>query len=155
MMFGQPAKFEKEFIERTKQNLAEYSKGNGPYEITQFINSMLGLLIIPKEKHYSAINDSMIDPGLLARVFACCKAYDNKPLSLQYVANHMRNATSHGHLLFEAEKDPFGKVGTEIARITFTDINPQTKNKTFEAKFDINLLKGFVLAFADAIAAIV
>ena len=147
MMFGDSTNFEKEFIQRTKENICALDKAGSPYDITQFINSMLGLLIIPKEKYYKQLQDSMIDSTLLQKVLSCCRPSQN----LQYTVRRLRNAVSHGHLKFEAEKYPDGTIGDEIKRITFRDEDKNKPGDIFIAKLEVDLLKRFVLAFADSI----
>lgn len=154
MMYAEPEAFEKEFIVRTKDIVHKYS---GQYEITLFINTMLGLFIIPKEKRLDVITDSMIESSLLEKVKKCCKDKSKaNPLSLQDVAKRIRNSIAHGHFLFEAEKDPSGKVGSDIIRISFYDDRFHRNKKDyntydFTAKFDVPTLKEFVFAFSDAI----
>lgn len=148
MMYSDPINFEKEFIQRTKKNICALDKAGSPYDITQFINSMLGLLIIPKEKHYVRLQDSMIDSSLLQKVQSCCHPAED----LQNTVRRLRNAVSHGHLKFESEKHPNGLIGDEIKRITFRDENKKRPGDIFVARFEVDLLKRFVLAFADAIS---
>lgn len=147
MMYGNPINFEKEFIQRTMENICVLDKAEGSYDVTQFINSMLGLLIIPKEKHYEQLEDSMIDSELLQKVQRCCRP----ARGLKYTVRRLRNAVSHGHLTFEAEKTPYGTVGSEIKRITFRDEDKKGAGGVFTAQLEVDLLKSFVLAFADAI----
>ena len=147
MMYGDSINFEKEFIQRTKENICALEEVESSYDVTQFINSMLGLLIIPKEKHYKQLEDSMIDSTLLRKVKSRCHPAGD----LQYIVRRLRNAVSHGHLKFEAEKHSDGTIGDEIKRITFRDEDKIGSGGVFTAKLEVDLLKKFVLAFADAI----
>lgn len=152
MMFANAVNFEKEFIERTKANLDGYCRSGGKFEVTQFVNSMLGLLIIPKEKYYSLIENNMISEELFRKIKKCCHSYEGSKLTLRYIIRKIRNAASHGHLVFEVEEDSYGNPGTQIARITFEDYSAEVPcRKNFVARIEIDLLKEFVLAFADSI----
>jgi hypothetical protein len=48
-----------DFAERTRHNLEvirqQHVEGNDVFEVTQLINSMLGLLVLPKEHYYQSI----------------------------------------------------------------------------------------------------
>ncbi len=157
MMFKEPEQFEFEFIERTLDIIQKY---NGEYELTLFINSMVGLFVIPKEKHYDELDDSMMDSNLLAKIKLACIDKSIKPdgeLSLQHISRRMRNAISHGHIRFEAAADPYGRTYAGIERVCFFDDKNQEKKKLnyqsyeFTAKIDVNLLKEFVVSFANAV----
>ena len=53
-------KIEIDFVERTLKLLDEY---NGDYEVTILINCCLGLLVLPKEKHFDLIPNEQIPLG--------------------------------------------------------------------------------------------
>ena len=53
----------RDYIERTKLNYERLKAG--PYEVTQLINSAIGLLIIPEQKLYDKITNKMISKQLL------------------------------------------------------------------------------------------
>ena len=156
MMYKKPEKFEKDFIVRTKSLLDNYSRD---YDVTLFINCMLGLLVIPKEKHPNLLTNDIIPPDMLERIVKCCRKKKEK--ELKEIIRHLRNAVAHGNIVFEAEKAPNGTVGTTIARITFFDgklydeqnkpIKITRSNAPFKFEIDYKLLKEFVLVFSDAI----
>lgn len=158
MMYAEPVNFEKDFIKRTKNILNSYQ---GECNVTLFINCMLGLLVIPKEKRKNLIDNDMISKKLFNEVFNCCKNNKKQATDLSIIISRLRNAVSHGHMVFEAEKQPDGKVGTEIARVVFFDdtrcgdsnnhdsITP--RNAEFTCTIEYNLLRKFVLEFADAL----
>ena len=59
MEFAKDKDFAADFVQRTKANI---TRGYHPYEVTQRINSLIGLLILPKERYYDNIDDGMISP---------------------------------------------------------------------------------------------
>lgn len=156
MMYSNPRNFEKEFILRTKENIRILDDNGGPYDVTQFINSMLGLLIIPKEKYYHQINNSMIDPELLRQIRSCCCLESG---SLRHIIIKLRNAASHGHLNFEAGTHDDGVEINHIKTVIFRDYDdynsPHPTQINFEARIEIDLLKRFILAFANAIIVLI
>ena len=87
MMYISKDSFIKEFAKRTKANYLSLSAG--PYEVTQLINSMVGLLIIPEQKAYEKICDSLIDQQLLNKMKdpTCLKKYT---YNLNYSWSHKR-----------------------------------------------------------------
>ena len=104
----------KDFFERTKANLEKYLENNKndenayPNEITQLINSLLGLLVVTKEK--KVINyDKLNIENLLAK-----QKIKPEPKNKAFI-RHLRNAIAHGHI--EANGNEF------IESITFEDNN--------------------------------
>ncbi len=63
MMPATEKEFIRDYIERTKLNYERLKAG--PYEVTQLINSAIGLLIIPEQKLYDKITNKMISKKLL------------------------------------------------------------------------------------------
>ena len=154
MMFSEPVSFEREFVERTKSILQSY---NGDYETTLFINAMLGLFIIPKEKRYDEISDEILDGSLLEKIKNVTKDRTTTTLPLKDIVRRMRNAIAHGHIVFEAEKDPYGNIDDEIQRIMFYDDKKHESKKDnynlyeFSAEFSLPLLREFVDALSEAL----
>ena len=153
-MYAESKHFEKEFITRTKEIVQNYV---GDYNTTLFINAMLALFIVPKETNYDKIDDTMIDTNTLIKARKHCRdKTKTEPLSLQYIVRRIRNAIAHGHILFEAEKDPYGNIDNEIRRVSFFDdrnsnnIGKNYNSYEFKARFSISDLKEFVFAFADS-----
>jgi hypothetical protein len=155
--------FDHEFILRTKTNLEQY---RGDYEVTQLINCMTGMLIIPKETYYNEISDNIIELELLNQLKSNVSQYtQSKPLNLQYIVNKMRNAVSHGHIEFEAIKSYKSGLELEIISVKFkdelkkADMNNQKQYTNdlydFEMSVDISLLRRFLIAFADAMITII
>ena len=150
MMYAKGNDFIKDFVTRTKWNLSVVE--NGSYEVTQLINSMVGLLIIPEQKQYDNIVNSLIDNALFQKMLNCIvlNTY-RKPLDLQQICRHLRNGVAHSNLSFEAEKSPVVSHPLEIHSIMFADSNVQT-GEQIKIKITVDLLKEFLLAFSDAVS---
>ena len=100
----------REFAFRTKFNL-EYitanKKENGPYEITQLINSMMGLLVLPVEK-YARYNRRALNSdkrfleirGDYATIIA-----NSRSETLSGFLTFLRNSLSHGNIEFIGDRD--------------------------------------------------
>ena len=141
--------FVKDFISRTKENI-QY--GNHPYEITQFVNSLIGLLVLPKEKYYHNIKNNMIDSELLNKIQQCVIINTpEKDLDLKYIIRRMRNAISHFHVDFTVDPNT-----REISGIIFSDYDPNNnKNRSnFKISLTPELIKTFIYQFSDAISKI-
>lgn len=102
----------KDFFKRTKENLDKYLENNKkdedsyPNEITQLLNSLLGLLVITKEKgkiDYNNLNIEDLQTKLTIKPESENKAF----------IRHLRNAIAHGHI--KANGNEF------IESITFKD----------------------------------
>ena len=65
MEYAKDSEFLKDFVLRTKANI---SMCQSPYEVTQLVNSLIGLLILPKEQYYQNIQDDMINSQLLTTI---------------------------------------------------------------------------------------
>ena len=121
--------FIKDFAKRTKFNLnyiKDHSKKDGPYEVTQMINSLLGIVILPVEKYKgSRIRPPKEDQeefnkhkDAIKKIMNKCKN-DNRYRSTYYdkddpikFIKHIRNAVSH-----------CGKYGLHFYPLTESDEN--------------------------------
>ena len=122
MEFAKDEEFVADFVRRTKENI---KCGCHPYEITQRINSLVGLLILPKERYYDHIDDSMISPKLLAALMQGIKIPNNvSKLDLKSIVRRMRNAIAHFHIKCKADKYTH-----LIDHIVFEDFNSGNTSK--------------------------
>lgn len=132
-------KYAKELTWRTKENLDNYQ---GTYEVTQLINSMVGMLVIPRSVYLQNLKNAPFDSTLLQKMQTCC--VQNQLLPIDTIVRRMRNAICHGRLEFHADS-----VGN-IERITLKDVHRNTP--LFEMDISIDLLREFVSALSAAIA---
>ena len=134
---------EDEFIARTQKNLIAIEclkeEGVEVYEVTQLLNSMLGLLIFPKERRlYEKIQpkswDTMVEEGWPL------PSGDNAHVSdLEELIRHMRNAVAHCKFNLTTDHD-------EISSIEFRDIP-----SFWTGVYDVASLRKFVYMFLDHI----
>lgn len=128
---------EKDFFKRTLYNLKLYEKNHSRnpkkycYEITILLNSLLGLLVIPKEK--SMLNE--IDINFLR--------YDGETKDF---FRHMRNSITHGHFIDNIQVNQKTK---EIAQITFIDKCPKCATETFRQVLTVDQLKTLVQKISE------
>ena len=107
--------FVSDFAERTLANLEKIEKekpDDAKYEVTQLVNSFLGLIVFPKER---SITDSH-----WSKLLKSNNVSSNPNGNCNYL-RRMRNAISHSHILFESGNmlDKNGK--KQIDSITFVD----------------------------------
>lgn len=98
--------FVKDFSKRTQQNMDSYK---GEYEVTQVINSLLGMVIIPKEAFYDELTIRGVDDSniieqirIIDSIVAQCD-HDNKlycsyktKMDAKSFIRHIRNSVAHG-----------------------------------------------------------
>ncbi len=148
MMYAKGKNFTKDFITRTKYNINHI---NTPYEVTQLINSMVGLLIIPEQKYFQQITDDMICESLLNEIRGAIvkNTYDpeNTEISLRDITLHLRNGVAHFRMDFG------GNSNNEIAQIIIKDHRSPRLEKAaadFEIKLSVDLLKRYLFEFSEA-----
>jgi len=133
-----------DFIERTELNLLaiEGSEGRGSgFEVTQLINSLLGLIVLPKEfnlfKETDMLNELKREGWVLPRKLRG----RNNPDNLQVLIRHLRNAIAHWGLTFISDGS------RQISMITFCNMSTFGKNKgaiMWEGYFSVDDLRSFV-----------
>ncbi len=137
---------EDEFIARTQKNLIAIEclkdKGGEVYEVTQLLNSMLGLLIFPRERFYKKIQpkswDEMVEEGWPL------PSGDNARVSdLEQLIRNMRNAVAHCNFKVMTEHD-------EISSIEFKSFRDrQRKRLLWTGVYDVASFRKFVYMFLD------
>ena len=147
-----------DFITRTKEIIKQYKRGQIPkeekYEITLFLNCLVGLLIIPQQKWYRQLPTEIITEkewGISADDIIIAKRYTVKTAKLteqrktiKNVATHLRNSIAH--YSFEVQKGQSGKIGS----IKFEDFADNKKTiKTFEIIMSIDNLRKFTDELTD------
>lgn len=152
MQFIDKQKIMPEYIDRTLENLNIIENSTSKsYEITQLINSFVGLLILPNEEKYVTIGDSDIQQTTLSNIrnnsTLCLDVNMQKEdKSLQNIVRHLRNGVCHFRIKFCGRN--------EIETIRFQDFDKDkiTKKltKNFEAEIDIALLRNFVVEFGKS-----
>lgn len=137
-------KFLKDFIERTDVNLefirAAHANDKKVFEVTQLINSMLGLLVFPKERLYDLIDkkkplETYRQEGWKIPELTICK--NQKWNNLQGFICKMRNGVSHSYIEFSSND------GKEVSGMTIWDKSKKNKPNNWEVKFTIEQLMTF------------
>lgn len=148
MMLANDEYFAKDFANRTRSNYQRHKQFT-EYEVTFLINSAVGMLIVPKEKYQEKISDDQLEPELLKKLKSCVteNSYSQK-ISLKFMTRHMRNAIAHGHIEFEAEKQPQNGKPLKIHKVTFRD---SSDYGSCVITMSVELLEEFFLAFSEAI----
>ena len=156
MIYASETKFVREYIDRTKWNYDLMKNLNGSFEVTELINSMVGLLIIPKEQYLSQVTNNLIDQGLLNKMIQCIRKDDYSDSTLKGIVKHMRNAVAHGRIEFCAEKPPLNEAPLIIHSVIFKDQDDiKRPSKYFEIEINADLLEEFLFAFADGILTLI
>lgn len=156
MMYASETKFVREYIDRTKWNYSLMKMLSGSFEVTELINSMVGLLIIPKEQYLSQVTNNLIDQGLLNKMIQCIRKDDYSDSTLKGIVKHMRNAVAHGRIEFCAEKPPLNEAPLIIHSVIFKDQDDiKRPSKYFEIEINADLLEEFLFAFADGILTLI
>ena len=150
MEYAKDSEFLKDFVLRTKANI---SMCQSPYEVTQLVNSLIGLLILPKEQYYQNIQDDMINSQLLTTIKQ--KITINSPeknYNLKQIVRRLRNAIAHFNIECKADIETH-----EIDHIIFSDFDHGNDSQTpnFQISLSVDLMKKFVYQFSESISNIV
>lgn len=102
---GMPYEPVHDIMRRTMHNLEfveAHASGNGPYEVTQLINSFLGALAHPWETYRDDLTEMSLATARIAGWPAIAKERpnDREPNSLGDLVRLMRNALAHGNVEF-------------------------------------------------------
>lgn len=137
MQYAKDEDFIVDFAKRTLTNYQEYKKTHQQYEVTQLINSSIGLLIIPQQRIIQKLSndDSIFSDDLLKILIPSIKQGKKTEID---ILRHMRNSISHSNLKIHAKED-----NNEISSITFID---KRANKiTFEMEISVETLEKLFL----------
>lgn len=126
----------RDFAKRTRHNLElirdHRQQGNEAYEVTQLINSMLGLLVLPKEHYYENIPLTSLDklraegwpkPVLEGEL-------KKKPKHLRDLIRLLRNSIAH----FNVE---FTETNGEIDGVVLSNKCSQCQEITWRARLSL------------------
>lgn len=104
----------REVMDRTKSNLKFIENNKGDYdvfEVTQLVNSLLGLLVYPKEEQYNRIpQDSMQKAMEDDWPRSACKAKEGAADHLRDLVRRMRNAVVHFGIELKGEEEEIAHV---------------------------------------------
>jgi len=146
--------YQKEFIvdfaKRTRANLEtiERDKGSGVYEVTQLLNSMLGLLVFPQQNYMDKIPETPWQ-DLVKSGWPEIKVIKGKPSfdNLRQLIRMLRNGVSHCNVRFIADNN---KQITGL-RIWNNAGGDSLKRKNWEAELSIADLRSIAINFIELI----
>lgn len=136
-----------DFAQRTRKNLRAVeslrSKGGDVFEVTQLVNSMLGLLVFPREEFVARIPKVPLEV-LREQGWPVPKMHPGFPQAtdLSDLVRYLRNAISHFNIEFVGD-------GQNEIRLVRVWNNDRTGTKTWEADLGLDELKGIAERFTD------
>jgi hypothetical protein len=137
----------RDFAERTRKNLRAIedlqAKGGEAYEVTQLVNSMLGLLVFPRERFLDQIPQTSLS-DLEADGWPVPKVVGDFPQArdLRELIRYLRNAIAHFNIEFIGEK-------IQSVRVW----NTKDKRTTWKAEIGLKELRAIAERFTDLLLA--
>ena len=137
----------RDFAERTRKNLRTIedlqAKGGEAYEVTQLVNSMLGLLVFPREKFIDQIPQTSLS-DLEAGGWPIPKVDGVFPQAkdLRELIRYLRNAIAHFNIEFIGEK-------IQSVRVW----NTRNSTTTWRAEIGLEELRAIAERFTDLLLA--
>ena len=141
-----------DFIERTKLILEQYDKTDfsevpeEKYEITLYMNCLMGLLVVPQQVWHDNIPKGDLDENWFIEKghISFCIETGEKRYKIKNIVKHIRNSVAHGRVIPISEDRGTNK---KITHLRFKDLCGE--QPTFEAEIPVETLKKFALKFAD------
>lgn len=128
-------KFIKEFFERTKKIISQYSEisnlQNEKYDVTLFCNCLIGLFIFPEQKYFQKIKANLLSEDKYKLLVKSIQKKDERKYDLWLIFSRMRNAVAHGHIKFP--KSNYSN-DNKIHSIIFYDDRDYKKQKSYNDK---------------------
>ena len=130
MEYAKGEKFVSDFANRTITNLKIIEDSENGYEVTQLINSLLGLIVFPKERSaqnpdYKSLQEYVVIPG-------------RNILSSEDLQRMLRNAISHSHIVFKLSNYKDRHETSEIESVVFVNCNYYEKKSPCDKTNDCN-----------------
>lgn len=112
--------FLKQYAERTIKNLEVIeqmatTETNSAFEVTQLINSLLALIVFPKERKLSLKSNKVWDKTFKQYIVHS----SNSNISSDEILRHLRHAISHSHILFEKDNLLDSDGNAQIGKVIF------------------------------------
>jgi hypothetical protein len=143
-----PSEPVRDIMRRTMANLAFVEKNarpDGPFEVTQLVNSFLGALAHPWEALQSELMALPLSEATKRRWPAIPKeqATDLDPTSLGHLVRLMRNSFAHGNITFLP-----GATG-EIKALRVWNTHPKSGRRTWGTIVTVDDARTFLVRFAE------
>ena len=144
------------FAQRTRKNLeyvtAARDRGQDVHVVTHLVNSLLGIVIVPKEQYskhdfWSVSLDELVRQGW-PKWDITLDDSNGKTKKLKHLVRHLRNAAAHGH--FEFTGEPESRNLSEVALIV-EDKPPRAQEMNWRAEIGGPELYEFCVLLADRI----
>jgi hypothetical protein len=138
----------RDFARRTKANLAAIDRlradGHEVYEVTQLINSMLGLLVFPQQKFYDQIPETPLEQlRLEGWPVPEVRGRFEQVTDLRQLLRYLRNAIAHFNVKFLGDGDGQGPI--RVLRVW--NVDPRKNVTTWEAELSTDDLRGIAERF--------
>lgn len=138
----------KDFTKRTLENLelVENLKADDPdaevYEVTQLINSLLGLVVLPRQKYLADIPETPLT-DLVRQGWAIPRTIVNHPKTpnLRRLIVYLRHAVAHFNIEFTSVDDK------NIAGVKVWNVPPNSGTKDWEVQLSLVQLRDIVKRF--------
>lgn len=137
----------RDFAARTKENLRVieelHDQGKNVFEVTQLINSMVGLLVFPQQEYIDSIPSTPIDDLLregwpIPRV----RGKFEQVTDLNCLVRYLRNAIAHFHIEFIGDSERSIKV-LRVWNIT------KSGSRNWDAELTVDELRCITTKFID------
>jgi hypothetical protein len=143
-----------DFADRTRTNLhalrelQEEHPNVAVYEVTQFINSLLGLLILPQQRYFNSIPETPLGE-LEAQGWPMPKMVGdfNQAKDLRQLFRYLRNAVAHFNIEFIDDGQG------HLTGLVVWNIDPRSRQITWKARLTLQQIEDLVDRFTDLILA--
>ena len=149
-------------VQRNRKNVVHMRnarrRGENVHEVTHLVNSLLGMVVYPWERHLmEAMQETRID-SLAAEGWPKWKVvvdnYTHKTDTLGRLVEHLRNAASHGRVRFEGAGKGSGRLSADSKEpvqvvVIAEDIPLGGESARWEAHIGGDDLYSFCLHLAD------
>ena len=139
-----------EIARRTERNLlfikAEFDRmgeSSPVHVVTQLVNSLLGMVILPREQYLELRNEATKLGDLVSEGWPEWDVAKGKADTLGQLARHIRNAAAHGHITFSSDSRYLHEV-----LITVEDSPDSGKSINWRAEITGDKLYDFCIKFA-------
>ena len=127
-----------DFAKRTEANLqtirrlAKEGGATPAFEVTQLVNSMLGLLVFPQQRYVDRISETPIT-DLASSGWPIPEVVGDYPQvpNLRQLVRMLRNAITHCNLEFEPGAD------NEVQALMVWNVDPKTRKVTWKARLTV------------------
>ena len=129
-----------EFIKSEFDRMGEYSR---VHPVTQLVNSLLGIVVLPREQYLEVRNDTTDWKGLIEQGWPEWDVIKGEAKNLGQLLCHIRNAAAHGRITYSSDSRYLDQV-----TITVKDSKYRGKSINWHAEIKGDKLYDFCMRFA-------